>query len=68
MKKEVIELATSSSEIKQVKIDKELLKKSHVVYAKVKEDILTQEGIVHEALQFFIENFPKVADSKKRSA
>lgn len=65
MKKEVIELATSSSEIKQVKIDKELLKKSHVVYAKVKEDILTQEGIVHEALQFFIENFPKLNDNKK---
>jgi hypothetical protein len=69
MIKEARELATSTAEIKQVKIGKDLLKKAHVMYAKVKEDILTQEGIVQEALQFFIDQYPKVAEStKKRSA
>lgn len=67
MKQEVTELATGSN-LAYVKVDKDLVKKANVSYAKSKDDILTQEGIVVEALQFFIENFPKVADGKKRSA
>ncbi|MCC5816675.1 MAG: hypothetical protein JJT78_18135 [Leptospira sp.] len=58
-------MATGSN-LAYIKVDKELVKKANVSYAKSKDDILTQEGIVIEALQFFIDNFPKVAESTKR--
>lgn len=56
----------AGSNLAYMKVDKELVKMANVSYAKSMDDILTQEGIVVEALQFFIENFPKVADSKKK--
>lgn len=61
----------AAKELAYMKIDKDLVKKANVSYAKVKNDILTQEGIVTEALEFFVENFSKVAEShvkRKQSA
>lgn len=60
-----------ATEIGTVKVKRNLMKQANVSYAKIKNDILTQEGIVNQALEFFIENFPKVAESqvkRKQSA
>ncbi|MDZ4726229.1 MAG: hypothetical protein SH817_08725 [Leptospira sp.] len=61
----------ATKDLAYMKISKDLVKQANVSYAKVKNDILTQEGIVTEALEFFVENFPKVAESqikRKQSA
>lgn len=58
-------------ETASVKINKELIKKANVCYAKTENDILNQEGIVKKALEFFAEHYPKIAESqikRKQSA
>ena len=60
-----------ATEIASIKVKKDLVKQANVSYAKVKNDILTQEGIIVEALEFFIQNYAKVAEShvkRKQSA
>ncbi len=54
----------ATKDIANAKVQKSLVKSANVAYAKVENDILTQEKIIEKALIFFRDNYSKVAGRK----